>query len=206
MATISKERRQLFSSILKDNPSTARVLAICSALAVTVKLESALYMAVAVIIVLSCSNVVVSLLKNTIPPKIKCFVQLLVVSTFVVLIDLLLKAFVYDMSKQLTVFVGLIIVNSIIIGRLEAFAMTNKIFPSFVDGLKNGFNYGLILVIVAIIRELLGSGKLLNMQVIPQSFYDVGYMDNSLMLMPPMAIIILGVIVWIQNIRTQKTK
>jgi Na+-transporting NADH:ubiquinone oxidoreductase subunit D len=196
---MNKTKKILLFSIFRNNPITAQILGICSALAVTVKLQPALVMALSVTVVIACSNVIISLLKKTIPNRIRIIVQLVVVSLFVILIDLILKAFAYNISKQLSVFVGLIITNCIVMGRLEAFAMTNKVWHSFLDGLSNGFGYGLILIIVAAIRELLSSGKLFNFQIIPQSFYDAGYMNNSLIMLPPMAIIILGIIIWIKG-------
>ena len=156
-------------------------------------------MAIAVMIVTGVSNLVISLLRNGIPPRIRIIVQLVVIATMVILVDQVLKAFVYDVSKQLSVFVGLIITNCIIMGRLEAFAMANKPWPALLDGIGNGLGYGLILIIVAFFRELLGSGTLFNIRVIPEGFYSLGYQNNGLMILPPMALIVVGVIIWIQR-------
>ena len=183
----------------KDNPITVQVLGICSALAVTAQLKPAVVMALSVTVVVALSNVVVSLLRNTIPPRIRIIVQLVIVSMMVILVDQVLKAFVYEVSKQLSVFVGLIITNCIVMGRIEAFALGNKPWASFIDGLGNGAGYGLVLIIVAFFRELFGSGTLFGFRIIPESFYDLGYMNNGLMILPPMALILLGCIIWIQR-------
>ena len=175
------------------------VLGICSCLAVTAKLEPALVMGASVTVVTAFSNLIISLLRKGIPSRIRIIVQLVVVSTLVILIDQFLKAFAYDVSKQLSVYVGLIITNCIIMGRLEAFALSHGPIESFMDGLGNGFGYSLILIIVAFFRELLGSGTLLGYQVIPQSLYDAGYQNNGLMILPPMALIIVGIVIWITN-------
>lgn len=205
-----KEREPLFSpknmKLLKEplnlsNPITVQVLGICSALAVTAKLKPAIVMTISVMVVMAVSNVVISLLRNSLPPRIRIIVQLVVIATMVILVDQVLKAFVYDVSKQLSVFVGLIITNCIIMGRLEAFAMGNKPWPSFLDGIGNALGYGLILIIVAFFRELLGSGSLMGYQVIPQGFYDIGYQNNGFMILPPMALVTVGVIIWIQRMR-----
>jgi Na+-transporting NADH:ubiquinone oxidoreductase subunit D len=180
------------------------VLGICSALAVTVKMKPSIVMALAVIVVCAFSNVIISFIRNIIPNRIRIIVQLTVVATMVILVDQFLKAFVFDVSKQLSVFVGLIITNCIIMGRLEAFAMANKPWPSFLDGIGNGFGYGLILVLVSMIRELLGSGELMGYRVVPNSFYEMGYFNNSLTIMPPMALIIVGILIWIQRSRNRK--
>lgn len=182
-----------------DNPVTVQVLGICSALAVTVKLQPALVMAVSVIVVTGFSNLIISLLRNTIPPRIRIIVQLTVIATLVILVDQVLKAVAYDVSKQLSVFVGLIITNCIVMGRLEAFAMANKPWPAFLDGIGNGAGYGFILIVVAFLRELLGSGTLLGFKVIPESFYEAGYVNNGLFILPPMALIVLGVIIWVHR-------
>lgn len=182
-----------------NNPISVQVLGICSALAVTVQLKPALVMALSVTIVTAFSNLIISMLRNTIPQRIRIIVQLVVIAALVIIVDQMLKAYVYDVSKKLSVFVGLIITNCILMGRLEAYAMANKPWQSFLDGIGNGIGYGLILVIVAFIRELLGSGSLFGFQLIPQSFYDFGYMDNGLMILPPMALITIGVIIWIQR-------
>ena len=210
---ITREREPIFSAkILKllknpfnlENPITVQVLGICSALAVTVQLKPAIVMALSVTIVTAFSNLIISALLNTIPSRIRIIVQLAVVAALVIIVDQLLKAFVYDVSKKLSVFVGLIITNCILMGRLEAFAMGNKPWPSFVDGIGNGLGYGLILVIVAFVRELLGSGKIFGIPVIPKIFYQWGYMDNGLMILPPMALITIGIIIWVQRRRTRE--
>ena len=183
----------------KANPVTVLILGICSALAVTAKLKPAIVMALSVTVVTALSNLVISLLRKGIPSKIRIIVQLIVVATLVILVDQFLKAFMYDVSKQLSVFVGLIITNCIVMGRLEAFAMSHNPWESFLDGLGNGLGYGSILVIVAFIRELFGSGTLLGYNVIPQGLYDFGYVNNGLMILPPMALIIIGIIIWLQK-------
>ena len=182
-----------------NNPITVQVLGICSALAITVKLQPAVVMALSVTFVTAFSNFIISLLRNTIPTRIRIIVQLVVIASLVIIVDQFLKAYVYDVSKQLSVFVGLIITNCIIMGRLEAFALGNKPLPALLDGIGNGAGYGLILVIVAFFRELLGSGTLWNIRVIPASFYSAGYQNNGLMILPPMALILIGVIIWIQR-------
>ncbi len=182
-----------------DNPVTVQILGICSALAVTVKLKPALVMGLSVIVVTAFSNLFISLLRNYIPPRIRIIVQLVVVATMVILVDQFLKAYVFDVSKQLSVYVGLIITNCIIMGRLEAFAMGNKPWPSFLDGIGNGAGYAMILLIVAFFRELIGSGSLFGVKIIPQGFYDFGYSNNGLFIMPTMALILVGVIIWIQR-------
>jgi len=208
-----KEREPLFSAknmkLIKNpinlsNPITVQVLGICSALAVTAKLMPAIVMSISVMVVLAASNVVISLLRNGIPPRIRIIVQLVVIATMVILVDQILKAFVYDVSKQLSVFVGLIITNCIIMGRLEAFAMSNKPWPAFLDGIGNSLGYGIILIIIAFFRELLGSGTLFDIQVIPQGLYDFGYVNNGLMILPPMALITVGVIIWVQRYYTRE--
>ena len=183
----------------KTNPVTVLILGICSALAVTAKLKPALVMAISVTVVVALSNLIISLLRKGIPAKIRIIVQLIVVAALVILVDQVLKAFVYDVSKQLSVYVGLIITNCIVMGRLEAFAMANKPWESFLDGIGNGLGYGKILVIVAFFRELFGSGTLLDVQVIPQGLYDFGYVNNGLMILPPMALVIVGIIMWLQK-------
>lgn len=183
----------------KTNPVTVLILGICSALAVTAKLKPALVMAISVTVVVALSNLIISLLRKGIPAKIRIIVQLIVVAALVILVDQVLKAFVYDVSKQLSVYVGLIITNCIVMGRLEAFAMANKPWESFLDGIGNGLGYGKILVIVAFFRELFGSGTLLDFQVIPQGLYDFGYVNNGLMILPPMALVIVGIIMWLQK-------
>ncbi len=187
-----------------NNPITVQVLGICSALAVTVKLMPAIVMSLSVIAVLSFANVIISLLRNTIPSRIRIIVQLVVIAALVIIVDQILKAYVYDISKQLSVFVGLIITNCIIMGRLEAFALGNKPFPAFLDGIGNGAGYAIILIIVSAIREFFGSGSLAGFKIIPQNFYDFGYSDNGLIILPPMALIIVGVIIWIQRYKTRE--
>lgn len=188
-----------FNPFSKNNPVIVQVLGICSVLAVTAKLEPAIVMGISVIAVLAFSNVIISLIRNTIPTNIRIIVQLVVVAGLVVIVDQLLKAYTYDVSKQLSVFIGLIITNCILMGRLEAFAMGNKPWPSFLDGVGNGIGYTIILVIVGFFRELLGSGTLLGYQVFPQSFYDAGYVNNGLMILPPMALIVVACIIWVQR-------
>ncbi|MBN2272979.1 MAG: NADH:ubiquinone reductase (Na(+)-transporting) subunit D [Bacteroidales bacterium] len=200
----SKNWKLLTNPLNDENPITVQVLGICSALAVTVQLKPALVMALSVTVVIALSNLIIASVRNTIPPRIRIIVQLVVIATLVILVDQVLKAFVYDVSKKLSVFVGLIITNCIIMGRLEAFAMVNKPWESFLDGIGNGFGYGMILVIVAFFRELLGSGSLLGYQVIPESLYAFGYKDNGMMILPPMALITVGIIIWVQRSRNRK--
>ncbi len=196
----SKKNKEVFSApISMNNPVTVQVLGICSALAVTAKLEPAIVMGVSVTVIVAFANVIISLLRNTIPNRIRIIVQLVVVAALVTIVSEVLKAFAYDVSVQLSVYVGLIITNCILMGRLEAFAMANGPWESFLDGLGNGLGYAKILVIVAFFRELLGSGALFNIRIIPQSFYDLGYINNGLMLMPPMALIICACIIWYQR-------
>jgi len=213
MSKETKEREPLFSPkniklvtgpININNPITVQVLGICSALAVTAKLMPAIVMSISVMVVVAASNVVISFLRNGIPPRIRIIVQLVVIATMVILVDQILKAFVYDVSKQLSVFVGLIITNCIIMGRLEAFAMSNKPWPAFLDGIGNALGYGAILIIVAFFRELFGSGTLFGFQIIPQGLYDFGYVNNGLMILPPMALITVGVIIWVQRYYTRE--
>ena len=192
-------KKLVIEPLRKANPVTVLVLGICSCLAVTAKLEPALVMGASVTVVTAFSNLIISLLRKGIPSRIRIIVQLVVVATLVILIDQFLKAFAYDVSKQLSVYVGLIITNCIIMGRLEAFALSHGPIESFMDGLGNGFGYSLILIIVAFFRELLGSGTLLGYQVIPQSLYEAGYQNNGLMILPPMALIVVGIIIWITN-------
>jgi len=194
---------KLFTNPLnKSNPITVLTLGICSALAVTVKLEPALVMAISVTLVTGFSSFIIASMRNTIPNRIRIIVQLVVVSALVILIDQILRAFAYDVSKQLSVFVGLIIVNCIIMGRIEAFALGNKPWPSLIDGLGNGAGYGLILIVVAFFRELLGSGTLFGFQVIPESWYISNggfYENNGLIALSPMALIVVGLIIWVQR-------
>ncbi len=199
MADKVKNTDVLFNPLSKNNPVVVQVLGICSVLAVTAKLEPAIVMGISVIAVLAFANVIISLLRNTIPTNIRIIVQLVVVAGLVVIVDQVLKAYAYDASKQLSVFIGLIITNCILMGRLEAFAMGNKPWPSFLDGVGNGIGYAIILVIVGFFRELLGSGTLLGYQVIPQSFYEAGYVNNGLMILPPMALIVVACIIWVQR-------
>jgi Na+-transporting NADH:ubiquinone oxidoreductase subunit D len=195
----AKNLKLLREPLGSSNPITVQVLGICSALAITVQLKPAIVMTLSVIAVMTISNVVISLLRKMIPPRIRIIVQLVVIATMVILVDEVLRAFAYDVSKQLSVFVGLIITNCIIMGRLEAFAMANKPWPSFLDGLGNAFGYGLILIIVSFFRELFGSGTLLGHQVIPDAFYEFGYANNGMMVLPPMALIVVGIIIWVQR-------
>lgn len=195
----AKNLRLLTAPLSKDNPITVQVLGICSALAVTVKLKPAIVMALAVTIVIALANLITSLLRKTIPPRIRIIVQLVIISLLVILVDQVLKAFVYDVSKQLSVFVGLIITNCIVMGRLEAFAMANRPWQSFIDGIGNGLGYGIILIIVSFFRELLGSGTIYGYQIIPDGFYAIGYEDNGLMILPPMALILVGAIIWVHR-------
>lgn len=200
MELFSKKNKETFLTPLGlNNPVAVQVLGICSALAVTSKLEPALVMGLSVTVIVAFANVVISLLRNTIPNRIRIIVQLVVVAALVTIVSQILKAFAYDVSVQLSVYVGLIITNCILMGRLEAFAMSNNPWDSFLDGLGNGLGYALILIIVGIVREILGSGTLLNFQIIPQCFYDLGYMNNGLMVLPPMALIILACIIWFQR-------
>lgn len=211
-----KEREPWFSAkniglltgpVNSKNPITVLVLGICSALAVTVKLKPAIVMAISVTVVVALSNLIVSLMRNTIPNRIRIIVQLVVIAALVILVDEVLKAYLYEVSKQLSVFVGLIITNCIVMGRLEAFALGNKPWPSFLDGIGNGLGYGLILVVLAFFRELLGSGTIFGYRVIPESFYynnGGSYENNGLMILPPMALILVGLIIWIQRGRNHK--
>ena len=200
---MSAIKKLLIEPLRKANPITVLVLGICSCLAVTAQLKPALVMGASVTVVTALSNLIISLLRKGIPSRIRIIVQLVVVATLVILVDQFLKAFVYDVSKQLSVFVGLIITNCIVMGRLEAFAMSHKPWESFLDGLGNGLGYSVILVIVAFFRELFGSGTLFGYQVVPQSFYEAGYQNNGLMILPPMALVVVGVIIWINNSKTE---
>ena len=203
---LSKRNKEaLFNPLSKDNPVLVQILGICSTLAVTAKLEPAIVMGISVIAVLAISNVVISLLRKTIPTTIRIIVQLVVVAMMVILVDQVLKSFeaTYAIDKQLSVYIGLIITNCILMGRLEAFALSNKPWPAFLDGIGNGLGYMIILVIVAFFRELLGSGTLLGFPVIPQWCYDHGYMNNGLMILPPMALITVGCIIWAHRSRNK---
>ena len=197
--TINKSLLPLVNPRSKDNPVIVQVLGICSALAVTAKLEPAVVMTISVTAVLALANVIISLLRNTIPTSIRIIVQLVVVAALVVIVDQVLKAYTYDVSKALSVFIGLIITNCIIMGRLEAFAMSNRPWASFLDGIGNGLGYGIILIIVAFFRELLGSGTLFGFQVIPQWCYEHGYQNNGMMILPPMALITVACIIWVHR-------
>ena len=199
MADKVSNRDIFFNPFSKDNPVIVQVLGICSCLAVTAKLEPALVMGISVIAVLAFSNVIISLIRNTIPTNIRIIVQLVVVAALVIIVNQLLLAYAYDVSKQLSVFIGLIITNCILMGRLEAFAMGNKPWPSFLDGVGNGIGYTIILVIVGFFRELLGSGSLMGYKVIPQSWSDAGYADNGLMILPPMALLVVACIIWVHR-------
>ena len=198
----AKNLKLLTSPFGATNPVTVQILGICSALAVTAKLKPAFVMALSVTIVTGFSSMIISLIRKGIPDRIRIIVQLVVVAALVILVDQVLKAFVYDVSKQLSVFVGLIITNCIVMGRVEAFALGNKPWPAFLDGIGNGLGYGLILVIVAFFRELFGSGTLLGYQIVPESWYTANggyYSNNGLMLFPPMALIIVGCIIWVHR-------
>ena len=202
---LSKKNKEIsFNPFSKENPVLVQVLGICSTLAVTVSLEPAIVMSVSVIAVLAFSNVIISLIRNTIPPTIRIIVQLVVVAALVIMVQQFLLAYNYDVSKQLSVFIGLIITNCILMGRLEAFAMHNKPWPSFLDGIGNGLGYAMVLVIVGFFRELLGSGSLLGQKVIPQWLYDAGYTDNGLMILPPMALIVVACVIWVQRSRDKE--
>ena len=200
----SKKNRKLLSDPMDDNnPITVQVLGICSALAITVQLKPAIVMSVSVMAVMAARNVIISLLRNLIPNRIRIIVQLVVVAAMVILVDQVLRAYAYDVSKELSIFIGLIITNCIVMGRLEAFALGNGVWKSFLDGIGNAAGYGVILIIVAFFRELLGSGKLLGYQVIPDSIYAMGYENNGLMLLSPMALITVGILIWIQRSRNR---
>ena len=200
---ISKSWLPLVNPLSKDNPVIVQVLGICSALAVTAKLEPAVVMTISVTAVLALANVIISLLRNTIPNSIRIIVQLVVVAALVVIVDQVLKAWNYEVSKALSVFIGLIITNCIIMGRLEAFAMSNRPWPAFLDGIGNALGYGIILIIVAFIRELFGSGSIFGYQVIPQWWYDAGYQNNGMMILPPMALITVACIIWVHRAKNK---
>ena len=209
---VSEEKEPLFSkknkALLKDplddnNPITVQVLGICSALAITVQLKPAIVMSLSVMAVMAASNVIISLLRDLIPNRIRIIVQLVVVASMVILVDQFLRAYAYDVSKELSIFIGLIITNCIVMGRLEAFALGNGVWKSFLDGIGNAAGYGFILIVVAFFRELLGSGKLLGFQVIPDVIYEMGYVNNGLMLLSPMALITVGLYIWVQRSRNR---
>ncbi|MBK9510010.1 MAG: NADH:ubiquinone reductase (Na(+)-transporting) subunit D [Cytophagaceae bacterium] len=212
--TIEKKKKEgLFSKknmeVIKDpldgsNPITVQILGVCSALAVTVQIKPAIIMALGVTVVTAFSNLIISLIRNSIPNRVRMIVQLIVVATLVTIVDQLLKAYMFDVSKKLSVFVGLIITNCIVMGRLEAFAFSQKPWPSFLDGIGNGLGYGLILITVGFIRELLGSGKIFGTQVVPQWAYDHGYVNNGMMMLPPSALFLIGIIIWFQRSRNKK--
>ena len=197
--TVMANKSVFFNPFSKDNPVIVQILGICSVLAVTAKLEPAIVMGLSVIAVLAFSNVIISLIRNTIPTNIRIIVQLVVVAGLVVIVSQLLQAYAYDVSKQLSVFIGLIITNCILMGRLEAFAMANRPWPSFLGGVGNGIGYTIILVIVGFFRELLGSGTLLGYQVVPDCFYEAGYVNNGLMILPPMALVLVACIIWVHR-------
>ena len=201
----SKNKKLLTDPLNDNNPVTTQVLGICSALAITVQLKPAVVMAISVLVVMSIANVVVSLMRSFIPSRIRIIVQLVVIATLVILVDQVLKAFVYDVSKELSVFVGLIITNCIIMGRLEAFALGNGVWKSFLDGLGNAFGYGWILIAVAFFRELLGAGTLYGYPVIEKlGLYEIGYENNGMMILPPMALVSVGIIIWIQRTKNRE--
>ena len=200
----SADRKLLVDPLDDDNPITVQVLGICSALAITVQLRPAVVMAISVVGVMAASNVIISIFRNLIPSRIRIIVQLVVVATMVILVDQILRAFAYDVSKELSIFIGLIITNCIVMGRLEAFALGNGVWRSFLDGVGNALGYGLILIMVAFFRELFGSGNLMGVQVIPDSIYILGYENNGFMLFSPMALITVGIIIWVQRSRNRK--
>ena len=201
-----KNKELFLNPFNKDNPISVQMLGICSALAVTSKLEPALVIGISVTVVVGLSNVIISLLRNTIPTRIRIIVQLVVVAAVVTVVNEILKAYAYDVSKQLSVFIGLIITNCIVMGRLEAFALANKPLPALMDGLGNGLGYAIILFITGFVRELLGSGTLFGYQVVPDKFYEWGYENNGLMILPPMALIVVACIIWLQKARNETKK
>jgi Na+-transporting NADH:ubiquinone oxidoreductase subunit D len=200
----TKNSELLLNPLNLNNPITVQVLGICSALAVTVKLEPAIVMAISVTVVTALANLIISLIRNTIPSRIRIIVQLMVVSFLVILVDQVLKAFMYELDMALSVYIGLIITNCIVMGRLEAFALGNKPFPALLDGIGNGLGYGVILVIVAFVRELFGTGQLFGFQIIPEGCYNMGYENCGFMLNPPMALILIGVVIWIQRAKMKE--
>ena len=201
----SKKNRKVLTDPLDDiNPVTVQILGVCSALAVTTQIKPAIIMALGVTVVTAFSNLIIALIRDSRPGRIRMIVQLVIVALLVTIVDQLLKAYMFDVSKKLSVFVGLIITNCIVMGRLEAYAMSQKPWPSFLDGIGNGLGYGMILVVVAIIRELFGSGSLLGYKVVPQWLYDAGYSNNGLMMLPPAALFIIGIFIWLQRSRNRK--
>ena len=213
VAEIKEKREPLFSKktlrVIKDplddnNPVTVQVLGICSALAVTVQIKPAIIMTLGVIFESGFSSLIISMLRKSVPTRVRIIVQLIVVATLVTIVDQVLKAYMFDISKKLSVFVGLIITNCIIMGRLEAFALGQKPWPAFLDGVGNGIGYGMILIAVAFFREVFGAGKLLGFQVIPDAFYEMGYVNNGLMVLPPAALFLIGIYIWIQRGRNPK--
>ena len=203
MGLTKKDIKLVTDPLWDNNPVTVQVLGICSALAITAQLKAAIVMSLSFTFVLAMGNVAISLLRNVIPPKIRIIAQLIVAAALVIVVDFVLKAYVYDLSKQLSVYVGLIITNCILMGRLEAFALANRPWESFLDGIGNGLGYGWVLVIIAFFRELLGSGTLLDIKVIPKSFYESGYVNNGLMILPPMALITVAVVIWVHRARNK---
>ena len=201
--SLKKTFLPLINPLSKDNPVIVQVLGICSALAVTAQMEPAIVMTISVTAVLAFANVIISLLRNTIPNSIRIIVQLVVVAALVVIVDQVLKAYNYEVSKALSVFIGLIITNCILLGRLEAFALSNRPWPAFLDGIGNGLGYGIILIIVSFFRELFGSGTLFGFQIFPQWWYDAGYMNNGMMILPPMALIVVACIIWVHRIKNK---
>ncbi|MDR3127184.1 MAG: NADH:ubiquinone reductase (Na(+)-transporting) subunit D [Tannerellaceae bacterium] len=199
----TKQKDILLGPLSKNNPVVVQMLGICSALAVTSKLEPAIVMGISVTVVVAFANVIISLLRNTIPNRIRIIVQLVVVAALVTIVSEILKAFAFEVNKQLSVFVGLIITNCILMGRLEAFALANRPWDSFLDGIGNGLGYGIILVLIGFFRELFGSGSLLGHKVVPQFFYEWGYVDNGLVILPPMALFIVATIIWVHRSRNK---
>ena len=207
MQLFSKENKEVFTNPLNlDHPILVQVLGICSALAVTSQLKPAIVMGLAVTVITAFANVIISIIRNTIPTRIRIVVQLVVVAALVTIVSQVLKAFAYDVSVELSVYVGLIITNCILMGRLEAFAMTNRPWPSFIDGVSNGLGYAMILVIVGGVREFFGIGSLLGFKLLPDSLYDLGYIDNGMMTMPAMALILLGCVIWVHRAYFYKEK
>lgn len=200
---LNKSLQTLINPLSKDNPVIVQVLGICSALAVTASLQPAVVMTISVVAVLSLANVIISIMRKTIPTSIRIIVQLVVVAALVVIVDQILKAYTYDVSKQLSVFIGLIITNCIIMGRLEAFALNNRPWPAFLDGVGNGLGYGIILIIVSFFRELFGSGTLWGYQIFPTQWYSAGYENNGMMILPPMALITVACIIWIHRYKNK---